>query len=396
MRKLKHWIDGFEQWCENRGSPEIFVRWTGIFTIAAAMERKVFVKTGRGVLYPNLYVINVGPPGAGKTQAVDLSRVLLEELKEFHLAPTSVTKASLIDALFASERHIIRPGETPPMVSFNSLTVTSNELGTFLPAYESDFMSVLTDIWDCKVYSETRRTSKTNIKIPRPQLSMISGTTPSYLTGLLPEGAWDQGFMSRTMLVYSGAGAPTDLFTINGTDDAMQANLIHDLQEIHRMFGAMEFTPEAAEQITQWHLAGGPPAPDHPKLSHYNTRRTQHLLKLCMVACAAHGDELLITVDHYVEALDWLISMEETIPDIFKSMRSAGDSKTIEEAYYFVYKAHLKEKAPVSERRLAAFVSERTPAHNVMRILEVMVKAGLLEEKMMSNAQKGYTPGAKG
>src|SRR5690606_31276805 len=122
---------------------------------------------------------------------------------DIHIAPTSVTKASLIDALAAAERKIIRPGHDPSIITFNSLVVASDELGVFLPAYENDFMNVLTNIYDCRVYSETRRTSKVSIRMEAPQLNFTAATTPSYLTALLPEGAWDQGFLSRTILIYS-------------------------------------------------------------------------------------------------------------------------------------------------------------------------------------------------
>lgn len=396
VRRCNNWIDAFERYCHAKGSPEIFVRWAGIFSIAAALERKVWIRTNKGTLYPNMYVFIVGPPGAGKTLALEMSREFLGSIDKFHLAPSSVTKASLIDALVESERHIIRPKEDPSVVQFNSLSVVSNELGTFLTAYESDFMSVLTDLWDNKNYSETRRSSKLNIKIESPQINMIAATTPVWLTNFLPEGAWDMGFLSRVMLAYSGADEPGDLFTMNSFDSSLHKDLSHDIKQIFNLYGKMEFTPEAAEAITRWHKAKGPPIPDHPKLANYNTRRTSHLLKLCMVAAVSAGNDLLITLDHYVEALGWLTELEETIPDIFKSMKVAGDSKTIEEAYYFVYKSFSKDKKPVSEHRLFAFLSERTPAHNVERIATLMVKGGLLEAKFMTTGLKGYVPGVKG
>lgn len=378
----------------DKGSPDIFVEWAGIFTIAAALERRVWIKTKKGMLFPNMYVVTVGPPGAGKTLATSVAHDMLMTLEDHHLAPTSVTKASLIDALVAAERKIIIPGQNPPLVAYNSLIVTSDELGVFLPAYENDFMNVLTNIYDCRVYSETRRTNKLNLKMEKPQLNFAAATTPSYLTALLPEGAWDQGFLSRTMLVYAGADAPSDLFGDSIYDEALEKALLHDLQRLGKLYGKMSFTPEAEQAINDWHKAGGPPTPDHPKLQHYNTRRTAHLLKLCMVACASCGDDLVITLEHYAEALDWLLRAEGVIPDIFKSMKTGGDGRVIEECYHFCYQIYVKEKKPVLEHRLWSFLQERTPAHNVERILQVMEKAGLLEKKF-ADVGMGFVPRAK-
>jgi hypothetical protein len=390
-RKLGSWTDAFNKYMEGKGSPHLFTKWAGIFAVAAALERKVWIRNNKGVLFPNLYVITVGPPGAGKTLATSVIYDMLTSLEEHHVAPTSVTKASLIDALAGAERKLIRPTETPAIINFNSLVVTSDELGVFLPAYESDFMNVLTNIYDCRIYSETRRTAKINIKMEAPQLNISAATTPSYLTTLLPEGAWDQGFLSRTILVYSGAGAPQSLFNGVSWDPQLEKDLLHDLHEIGNLYGKMSFEEDAIAAVEAWHQGEGNVPPTHPKLTHYVTRRTAHLLKLMMVACAADNDGLVITLEHFAEALDWLTEVEYVMPDIFKSMKAGGDGRVIEECYHFAYTIWVKEKKPILEHRLFHFLQERTPAHNVERILNVMEKAGLLEKKF-ADVGYGYIP----
>ena len=69
-RKLQSWTDAFFQYTEKIGSPPLFRRWCGIFTVAAALERKVWTVNNKGRLYPNLYMFLVGPPGTGKTTTV--------------------------------------------------------------------------------------------------------------------------------------------------------------------------------------------------------------------------------------------------------------------------------------------------------------------------------------
>lgn len=394
VRKLGSWTDGFNEYMANKGSPKLFTKWAGIFAIAAALERKVWIRNNKGQLFPNLYVITVGPPGAGKTLSTAVVYEFLNKLEDHWIAPTSVTKASLIDALAGAERKIIRPTDTPAITTFNSLTVASDELGVFLPAYENDFMNVLTNIYDCRIYSETRRTAKINIKMEAPQLNFTAATTPSYLTSILPEGAWDQGFLSRTILVYSGGEGPQDLFSGASYDTQLEADLEHDLHQIGELFGKMLFEEDVKTALTEWHMAGGPPAPTHPKLQHYNTRRTAHLLKLCMISCASTGDSLIITLENYAEALDWLMEVERVMPDIFRAMRSGGDGKVMEECWHYLYETYVKNKQPILEHRVYAFLQERTPAHNVGRILEVMEKSGLIEKKF-GDIGMAYVPRTK-
>lgn len=395
-RRLSNFIDGFQEFMRGKGSSTLYTKWTAIFTISAVCERKVWIRTAKGVLYPNQYIILVGGAGIGKSLCTRVAYDLLNELRTpediLHIAPTSVTKASLIDALDHAERKIIRPMQTPPVTSFNSLTIIPNEFGVFLPSWEGDFMSTLTDLWDCGRYAETRRTKSISIDIPNAQLNMFSATTPAHLSNLLPEGAWEQGFMSRVLLVYSGEIIYTDLFADFEHDETQWAALTHDLKCIYKMFGEVTVSDEAKEAINAWAKSGGQPAPDHPKLVSYCARRAAHLLKLCTIAAVASDNEKLITLDHFAEALDWLAELETYMPDIFKSLKAGGDARAIEECWHFCYQHFMKKQAPVPEHLLYAFLQERVPAHSIERIVDVMVRAKILDVKMTANGGKGYEP----
>lgn len=396
-RRLRNWIDAFLAHTEGKGSPRLYRLWAAIFTVGAVCERKVWLTTAKGKLYPNQYILLVGGAGIGKSLATNIVYDLLSEIRTpetpFHIAPTSVTKASLIDALSEADRRIIRPMESPSVVSFNSLTIVPNEFGVFLPSWEGDFMSSLTDLWDCKHYSETRRTSKININIPHAQLNMFSATTPAYLTNLLPEGAWEQGFMSRILVVFNNEIVHTDLFNILDLDDQGRADLVHDLKDMYKVYGEMTVTDETKLAINHWSKSGGPPTPDHPKLTSYCARRAAHLLKLCMIASMASGSDRIITLDHYAEALDWLAGLETYMPDVFKSMKVGGDGRAIEECWHYVYQCYLQnKKQPVPESRIVHFLQERVPVHNIARILDVMERSQLLQKKFTESGATGYEP----
>lgn len=383
-RKFKSWIDGFVKYTDGIGSPEIYRRWTAIFTIAAALERKIWTTTNRGDLFPNLFIFIVGPAAAGKTLAAAHARRFLQKLTDHHIAPSSISRASMIDALHKAERKLVHPQDKDePIKSFNSLTIFSMELGVLIPGYENDFMHTLTDIYDNEPYSETRRTNKLDIQMAKPQLNLLAATTPSYLNHLIPEGAWDQGFLSRVVLVYHGPVPPQDLF--NGVAPTLNLgrDLEEDLLQIGKLYGKFKFEEEAASLINDWHKAGGVPKPDHPRLMNYNSRRTAHLLKLCMIIAASSGDEPIITVDHFAEALDTLTEVEKFMPDIFKAMSSGGSGKIIEETYYFIFKAYAAAKhQPVIQSRVINFMVERVPAHTIDVILKQMEAARLIEQQL--------------
>lgn len=352
------------------------------------LERKVWVKTFE-VLYPTLYTIIVAPPGVGKSVITSLTQKFWLDMPDHHVSPTAVSRASLIDALNEAQRKIIHP-TTQQVQSFNSLMVVVNELGVFIPGYDNEFMNTLTDIYDGKPYTEKKRSSKLDLEMKAPQLSLLAATTPSYLNAVMPEGAWDQGFISRVVLVYSGETQLRSLFQKKTIDAAPYDDLLHDLKIIGSLYGEIFFTPEAATAIDMWHMKKGPPTPDYPKLAHYNTRRTQHLLKLCMVAAVSEGNDLIVTIEHFHTALSWLLEAEQFMPDIFRSMAIGGDAKALEDCHHYAHQVYLKTKEDVSEARLIEFLQNRVPAHNVERILGLMVKSKLLEKTLT-----GYKPRAK-
>lgn len=393
-RKLPDWVDAWVQYTEEMGSPEIWRRWGGIALIAGALERRVYLQSKKGFLFPHLYTILVGPPGVGKTVITSQISAMWRELEGLHTGSSSLTHASLADELGEAKRHVFAD-KMELLPEFHSLAICSNELAVLLPEYDNNFMNRLTDIYDGFPFSERRRSIKERLVIERPQINFIAATTPGYLTNFLPEAAWDQGFLSRTMLIFSAERPVTSIFGETHYSEELRKDLVKDLTQIFSLQGKILFTPEAAEKIEEWNRQGCPPIPDHPKLLNYNTRRVAHALKLSMIACISAGQSLVITAEHFQTALDWLLEMEHFIPDIFKSMVIGGDRKAIDETWYHAAMIYAKEKAPVKESRLIEFLSERVPSMSVMRILDLMVKGTILKEETLPFEGRAFIPRAR-
>lgn len=361
-------------------SPKVFRKWAAIGILSGVMERRVWAKTKKSDLFPNLYIILVGPPGVGKSAILSTAERLLRAVPDIHIAPSSVSAASLVDSLTLAARKIIRPNDTPSFVQFHYLTAVASELGVFLPVYDPLFMNSLTKFYDGEHYEERRRTGKQNhTKLEHPHLSILGGTTPSYLNSFLPDGAWDQGFTSRTIFIYCGESVFTELFDDDEdttADNRLYADLLHDLKSIFSLFGKFSWDKDAAGAISAWARADLPPVPEHPKLVHYNSRRLAHCIKLCMVASISRSNELVITLEDYQTALEWLLTAEAYIPDIFSSHGIGGDAAAMEDTWHFLYQIWGKEKKPISEFRIVNYLRNKVPSHNIMKVIEIMVRSG--------------------
>lgn len=380
-RKLPSWLNSFCELLEGAPSPQLFIKWAGIATLAGAMERRLWTHSYNMNLYPNLFIFLVGSPGGGKTVPIkEAVRPLWKSVPEFFVSPTSMTSASLSDDLNSAKRHIIRPAATPPYVEFNSLLIALNELSVMFPSYDAEIMNRFTDLYDCDVYEETRRAKSIKISIPHAQVNIIAATTPSYLNELLPAGAWDQGFISRVIMIFSAEKIVKPLFEIRNKNLGLFKSLSDDLRVIERLYGKFRWEEEAAKAIEAWNGAGGPPTPDHPKLQHYSSRRTAHLLKLCMVCSMSRlGNELLVTIEDYQLALNWLLEAEFYMPDIFRSMVTGGDSAVMDDCFHFIFTSYMRTGKPLPEHKVVHYLSQHVPGHAVMRILENMFRSNMIE-----------------
>lgn len=388
-RRLESWIESFVDSTKALEAPEIFRRWAAITTIAAAVEQKVYLQTS-SILHPNIYCFLVGHPGVGKTRTVRAVRRYFLETDEPHVAPTSMTGSAMIDALVASKRTLIRLPEGP--LEYNSMFITADELRAFMHKYDEEAIGIMSAFYDPDEYGQRRRGNDLKIKIKSPQLNILCGTQPSSLITFLPESAWEQGFTSRVVMVFSDERTIGDDFADH--DSSLNPDLVFDLRRIAGLMGKFEVTAEYRSAVSAWRAVGEIPIPTHPKLIHYATRRRVHLYKLSMVSALDRSDALLLTRADFNRAMSWLVEAESAMPEIFKAGAGNADAKAMEEIYHFVLTRGAGGKA-VAERHIVGFAKERVPIHSVMRVIEIMVASGQLVEKSKDfrTGQRSFTVG---
>lgn len=368
------WIDTFVSHTDNLESPMIYRKWAGIATVGAVLEQKVCLNTS-GPLYPNIYIFLVGHPGIGKTRTINAAAAFLRKIEDFHISPTSMTAASMVDALLESKRSIIRMGQAN--IEYNSMTIIADELSAFMHKFDDEMIGNLTTFYDVVVpYRHTRRGKDIKIKIQCPQLSILSGTTPSNLLKFMPENAWDQGFTSRVIMIYSDEKIVSEdifAYVTKGIPDGM----VHDLKIINALTGEYKVTVEYKNAINNWRKLGQLPVPTHPKLTHYNTRRLAHLFKLSMICAADRSNTLLLTKEDFNRAMGWLLEAEQVMSMIFEAGSVNVDSKAMEELVH--YCMIMDKGKGIPDTMLVRRATELVPAMLVGNLLSMMERSGMIK-----------------
>jgi hypothetical protein len=387
----KDWIELFLDYTKGVPSPEIFRLWAAISTVAGALERRVWIVSVGEPLYPNLYTILVADPGRGKSVAIRQADNFLRAMPDIHMAPHDVTKASLIDALSkASQKKILNGTD---LIEYASLNTCADEFGVLVPSHDLEFLSTLNRIFDNPDnHRHERRGLKEAIDIINPQMNIIAGTQPAYLSNLLPEEAWGMGFMSRVIMIYSSIKPRVRIFDKLTLNHTIKIELISALRKMTEMYGQLKWDIRAQEAIETWLDDGLSPVPEHSKMQHYNERRLLHVLKLSMISAVSAGHEHIYLTD-VTRAKDWLLGAEQTMPDIFRAMVQRSDRQVMDEMHFFAWQIYVKDRTAIHEARMISFLSQRVPSEKIPRILDIAVRADIFDYNPES---KTYRPRPRG
>lgn len=388
-RRIGSWIAGFTDYTKHMGVPKLWRKWAALTAVSGALERRCTLKTAKGRLCPNMFVLLVSPPGAGKSVIINVVFDLWGRVEGLNVAPSSTTRAGLIDFMVDSRRVDITSGLP---VIYHSVLCASPEFGNLVPIYDNAWLNILNDLYDCgKIFSDMTR-KYGEIRIEHPHLAILAGTQPKYLDNLLPDAAFGMGFTSRLIMVYSGEGTYTSLFSNVVKSTQLKGYLVEDLGAISKLQGEFFLTPEAKDLWERLAEGAFSPRPLHSKLSHYASRRPAHLLKLMMCFSAAERSDLKITELHLEASLNLLLETEVVMPQIFQEMATKGYADANEEVLTHIRKTYLENgKKPLLETGLFRFLSGKVPNNQIKATLELLVQSGQLKVHV-SPAGKGYSP----
>lgn len=328
MRKAGNWLQSYMEYCQGTEAPDAFHFWTGVVTIAGALQRKTWINQRHFIWVPNFYVFLVAPPGiATKSSCIRIGRSLLQAVDGVHFGPNMATMPALVDAFEEGQRFVTMPdGE---LFGYSSVTCYTAELGNFFNPQDREMIDVLVELWDAQdtTFSKhTRHHGKQSIA--NPALNWIAGTTPSWLVGYVPEYIIGGGFTSRSIFVYEDKKAqyiPYPDETVESKDHAQRrSELEEDLREIAEFMGPFSISKEARQYGHAWykeHWENPPKELVGTRHESYLARKQTHVHKLAMVLSAAKRDTMVIEEEDLREAVRLVSSTE---PFLLRAFEHVG------------------------------------------------------------------------
>lgn len=358
-RELDNWLDAYLEYTDNSESPLSYHTWCGLATIAGALQRKVYLRWGIGqVIYPNLYVVLIGPSGrTRKGVALGIAKDILKRIPQVTVAPESSSgKQTTISVMKRAGLDFVDPtdGKTKRHCS---VTAFSEELSVFLGQGDIAYLSSLTDWYDSKDDWEYETISRGKDSIKGVCLNLVGGTAPDWIQSMIPHEAVGGGFTSRVIFIVEESKrklVPEHVMTVRELE--LQDMLVRDLERINKMAGEFHMARETKELYVDWYITQnklselGTPAVDDPRFAGYNERRATHLRKLLLICSAARGDDAIIKPEDFHKALELLKGAEVHMHKTFGGFGKSRTSDATETIKNYLEKVRVSTRKTVLQR----------------------------------------------
>jgi len=392
-REVSDWISGYLKYTENSEPARSYHTWVGLSLIAGALQRKVFLKWGFETIYPNFYIVLVGPSGrTRKGTALGIGKEMLSNVAGVTVASEATTREALIRLMKGAALSFQLPG-TSRILWHCSTTAFSEELSVFLGQNDLKFLSNLTDWYDCKDRWAYDTIGRGRDFINGVCFNLLGATAPDWWQSTLPNEAIGGGFTSRIIFIVEDTkGKTISKYTQTAAEAKLGEVLMNDLGRINTLAGEFTFDAGGERSYVQWYekydkqLSRGEFPVEDPRFTYYAERRATHIRKLMMVLSASRGDTLKMSAQDFDRADKLLKAAELKMHRTFGGMGRAKGSVDAERVLDFVEALGSTTRSEI----LSRFYRDVGPQEFKI-IDELMVQMGVVDTKLLKSGDKVYT-----
>lgn len=367
---MDDFIDLYLQYTKETEPPYIYHRWCAISSIGALLGRNLYIQHGHFRIFPNIYCLLIGDPGARKSTSIKLIKKLLTTSGYHLFAAEKTSKEQFLVDLegrnFEEEEALQKVGKYDAVTADDlwgdssenrepkEVFIAADEFNEFIGVNNSDFCTNLGNLWDWDSESkpfDSRLKNSKSVAIWQPTISILGGTTPEKYAEAFPTSIIGGGFLSRMLHIYGEKSGRQYTFPPEPIE-AESIKIIKFLQDIRStVVGKAEISPDASIILDK--IYKGWTEIDDPRFKTYSTRRFTQLLKLCLIISASKLSKVIDSVT--VERSNTILSAAESLMpralgEFGKSKNSDVTNKvmevlnratkplTIRDIWQFVYK----------------------------------------------------------
>lgn len=302
-----NFIDAYLAYTSDTESPVTFHRWSILGAISAWLGKRFYIKHGHSKINSNMYVMLMGAAGTRKSTAIKIASGILRKAGYSTFAASKTSKEQfLADLAKTGMSDKGDSDDSDKLLDLNiwgaeedqessmgdcEIFINADEFNDFVGNGNIEFLSLLGNLWDIQGdYRHSKLTSK-SVFVKDPSVSILAGNTATGFSLAFPKEAIGQGIFSRLLLIHGESTGKRIAFPAPPSEQATAA-LIKCLLQIRAIaVGEAELSPEAKAMLefiyNEWN-----PINDI-RFESYCNRRFTHLLKLCLIHCAARKSRVI-------------------------------------------------------------------------------------------------------
>lgn len=405
---------------KNVHSPETYLDMGFYYMIGAALQRRVWIGDLNNPVFPNMYVLLVGPAGVGKglttspitallrhhkykpgqglisedhdddiTESLDPKAVADNEPLLFETAPDSASFEAMVQRM--SKRctrtaKLIGPDQRIRGYMHTSMHVALDEFTSIFKRHAEDTVSFFLTVWGDKETYERETIGRGREYITHPCLSMIAGTTPENLKKLSEMDIVGTGLSRRIVMVWADSNRFEQMFIAPRDAEQTQCRrqLLAHLRNLSRVCGPVDLTPEAREFLGAWWAdKDGRRACASPIVDDYEANRAIHIQKVCLAFHFADNiDRSPITLETAQRALAFMQAIDK---DRDKCLENVGRNPLSSIGQRIAN--YIGKRGLVTQSELLAMFWNEVQLRELEDILVVLCQRG--EVQQMPHPKKG-------
>lgn len=331
-------MTNYEHWCvytKNLPSPQVYLDFGFYYLITSALQRRVwFYGSGEDgmELYPNLYLVFVGPPGCGKSLVLKAVAQLLKYHKYekglliktaagmehpclFPVGADSITFEELISDLASSTRRLVLPGMAKPYLHA-SYAFVLEELSSLFKRKTEDVVKFLIRAYDCGDYEyKTKHQGKDLVR--KMCMNFLAGAQESFLREAVENKIFIQGFGSRTIFLFEKKPRfeEFEISQLNTEEQKVSLSALLDwIKKLSELYGEVTYSTETRAFLRNWYFSSVVPAKDKfagTKLEDYINRKKVAMLKIALALHFADSMNMIVPQQTFEKAITIVDSIEE-------------------------------------------------------------------------------------
>jgi hypothetical protein len=304
--------------------PENYHFWSGIFALSSIVNRQVWLSMGQYTLYPNLYIVLLGPPGNGKSLAMDTAQTLVEDLGGINFSGDAQTKESLVRYLRDNcAKTLTIPNQEPLVIT--PIAMFATELSHLLGPNSGHMIDFLTTIYTKDRRYVTRTKNKGDDVIDRPFVGLIACTTQDWITTYLKSDIIGGGFTRRVIFVNEPLGSSVDdkslrrpFLTVSPEQVVARQNVLRYAEVLKSVCGEFHWHPDAKLAYEKWYMTRD--IPKDPDVQGYFKTKPNQVLKVAMILSLSQSPDLLLTRESFETSLALFEKTETTLTRVFQGI----------------------------------------------------------------------------